>query len=264
VQPTPVQPTPVQPAPVQPAPVQPAPVQPAPARARPAPAQPERTASQPTVPQMSAVKSPVEVRAKAAAQAPALGLPPSGPQAGAAAPTTSRVIGRAITLTSEATADMLEEVFAITGELDATADRQKAMYRMLDLAMEKVGTDAGTVFAADINKRELEFAAVRGPKAREVARFRVAMGQGIVGFCCQENLGLAVSDATRDPRFHREISERIGYPTRSILCVPLRVEDRVVGALELINKRGSDQFSERDLGLANFLAQHLARCLEQP
>jgi hypothetical protein len=280
----------------------------APTAARPGSA---RFTSQPTIPQMSAVKRPDEVRAKAEAQAPGLGIEPAAPaeppkaataqpaaprpaaapkpaapkpatpkpaakktaapEAAAPAappaerastPSTSQVIGRSIVLTSEATADMLEEVFAITGTLDSSDDKRRAIYRMLDLAMEKVGTDAGTVFAADINKSELEFTAVRGPKAKEVARFKIQMGQGIVGFCCQENLGLAVSDAPRDPRFHREISERIGYPTRSILCVPLRVDERVVGALELINKRGSDQFSERDLGLANFIAQHLARCLE--
>jgi GAF domain-containing protein len=178
-------------------------------------------------------------------------------------PSTSRVIGRHLVITSEATADMLEEVFEITGQLGPGADRQKALYRMLDLAMEKVGTDAGTVFIADINKNELDFGAVRGPKAREVVKFKIKMGQGIVGFCCQANLGLAVSDATRDPRFYREVSERLGYPTRSILCVPLRVEERVVGALELINKKSTDTFSERDLGIANFIAQHLARYLAQ-
>ncbi|HOX46825.1 MAG TPA: GAF domain-containing protein [Myxococcota bacterium] len=258
----------------------------------PEPVAPARFTSQATIPQMSAVKRPDEVRAKAEAQAPGLGLAPAAPAeppkaeppkaaapkpavkkaaapkpappppAQVTTPSTSQVIGRAVVLTSEATADMLEEVFAITGALDSTEDKRRAVYRMLDLAMEKVGTDAGTVFAADINKSELEFAAVRGPKAKELTRFRVQMGQGIVGFCCQENLGLAVSDAALDPRFHREISERIGYPTRSILCVPLRIEERVVGALELINKRGTDQFSERDLGLANFIAQHLARFME--
>jgi GAF domain-containing protein len=114
------------------------------------------------------------------------------------------------------------------------------------------------VFLADINQHDLFFGAARGPKAGEVMMFRVQMGQGIVGFCAEEGVGLAVSDTTKDSRFYAAISEKIGYPTRSILCVPMQMEGRVVGALELINKKGSDVFSERDLNIANFIAHQLA------
>ena len=92
-------------------------------------------------------------------------------------------------------------------------------------------------------------------------KFRIKMGQGIVGFCAEEGVGLAVSDVTKDSRFHAAISEKIGYPTRSILCVPMQMEGRIVGALELINKKSSDVFSERYLNIANFVAHQLAEYL---
>lgn len=127
--------------------------------------------------------------------------------------------------------------------------------------MEKIGTDAGAVFLADINEDELYFGAARGPKADQVMDFRVKMGQGIVGFTSESGVGLAISDAQQDPRFYAAVSEKVGYPTRSILCVPLQADNQVFGALELINKIHNDTFTERDLGMANFIAQQLGRFL---
>lgn len=172
-------------------------------------------------------------------------------------------IGRNLEEDSEASADYLEEIFERSQGIAAHADRGKALYFMLDLAMDRIGSDAGSILLSDINQHDLFFGAARGPKAGEVMGFRVKMGQGIVGFCAEEAVGLAVSDATRDPRFYAAISENIGYPTRSILCVPMMDMGQVMGALELINKKDSDLFTERDLNVANFLAHQLAEHLQR-
>lgn len=175
---------------------------------------------------------------------------------------TSSGIGRAIDFTSEATADLLEDVFDLSQKVSDQSDRKRALYYILDLAMNTVGTDSGSVFLADINTNELEFGAARGPKADEVMGFKIKMGQGIVGFCAETAVGMAVSDTNRDPRFYKKISEKIGYATNSILCVPVQTDGQVFGALELINKKSESTFTQRDLGVANFLGQQLARHLK--
>lgn len=187
----------------------------------------------------------------------------SAARAPSAAPPGGVSIGRSLEEDSEATADYLEEVFERSQEIAAQPDRTRAMYFMLDLAMGKIGSDAGSVLLSDINEHDLFFGAARGPKAREVSSYRVKMGQGIVGFCAEEAVGLAVSDVNRDPRFYAAISEHIGYATRSILCVPMMNMGQVTGALELINKKGSDFFTERDLNVASFLAHQLAEHLQR-
>jgi len=176
-------------------------------------------------------------------------------------PAVQPPIGRAIDFTSEATADLLEEIFDDTTQVHDKGSREEALYFMLDLAMGKIKTESGSVLTADINAHDLRFEAARGPKAKEVMAFRVKVGQGLVGYCAAEAVSLAVSDVHTDPRFHAAISEKIGYPTRSILCAPMVVEGRVMGALELINRQGGDTFSERDLSIANFIARQLGEYL---
>jgi putative methionine-R-sulfoxide reductase with GAF domain len=190
-------------------------------------------------------------------------IPTTPPPAEDAKPAPDRKIGRETVVTSEATADFLEEVFELTQEVDGKSNKEEALYYMLDLAMDRVQTDSGSILLADINQYDLYFGAARGPKAEEVKSFRIKMGQGIAGFCADSGVGLAVSDVARDPRFYKAVSETIGYPTKSILCVPMVMEGQVVGVLELINRKENDTFSERDLNISNFIAHHLAEYLNR-
>jgi putative methionine-R-sulfoxide reductase with GAF domain len=215
----------------------------------------------PTAPPATPPAEPTPTAPPAAPAADAIPTAPPAPAPEVPYTTTESGIGRALDLTSEATADLLEEIFELTSSVEQKADRGDALYFMLDVAINTLGTDAGSVLLTDLSSDDLHFGAARGPKAQEVMQFTVRMGQGIVGFCAENAVGLAVSDAERDPRFYAAISEKIGYPTRSILCVPVQDEGEVVGALELINKKSSDTFNERDLGVASFIGQQLARYL---
>jgi sigma-B regulation protein RsbU (phosphoserine phosphatase) len=89
------------------------------------------------------------------------------------------------------------------------------------------------------------------------------MGVGIVGFCAQENVCLAVSDANKDRRFHKAISDAIGYETRSLLCAPIAREGTVLGAVEVLNKAGGAAFDPGDVAVLAYLASQAAAFLHR-
>jgi Nif-specific regulatory protein len=73
------------------------------------------------------------------------------------------------------------------------------------------------------------------------------MGEGIAGWVAENNTSLIVNDAQNDARFYPDIARKIGFPTSSILAVPMLVKDKLVGVIEIINKRGGKKFTEEDL-----------------
>lgn len=158
----------------------------------------------------------------------------------------------------ESNEDKLAEVFERVQDvyLEAT-DLTSASNFLLDLAMEVVSSDSGSIFISDISAHDLYFAAARGPKADEVMKFRVPMGVGIVGFSAMEGVSLAISDAHLDPRFYKKISESLGYETRSILCSPIQNEGRVFGAIELINRKGGARYTPAEVNLLNYIAHEM-------
>ena len=247
---------------------------PAPVAAKPSPGQPARAAAPAPRPQATP-------QAPAPARAPAPAAPARAPQRPAPSPRltpdsvaslveevtgpgepVANPIGR-ITR-AEPGSEVLADVFFRTAELNQKTNRDEGLRFILDLAMEKVRCDAGSVLLGRFQAGDLAFVVVRGPKAEEILRLRltVPFGKGLVGFSAQENVCLAVSDAQKDPRFYRAVSEAVGYATRSALCAPIVAGGRVHGALELLNK-GSGAFTAADLAVLSYLGSKAGEFLER-
>ena len=195
--------------------------------------------------------------------APGEGIVPSQETSlsGTTAPAAEEeMIGRQ--LSGEEFEDIMMDLFAKAQEVyQFSKDESKGLQFMLNLTMEKINAESGSIFLADINDKYLKFGAAKGPKAKEVMKFTVPMGKGIVGFCAKEGVALTISDVKLDPRFFAEISQKIGYDTKSILCCPIQVSGRVLGALELINKVGSNVFTEQEINIAEYLSHQTAEYL---
>lgn len=140
-------------------------------------------------------------------------------------------------------------------------DLQAAGKHVLELSMSWIPCESGSVLYTHINRRDLYFAAARGPKSKEVLSFRIPMGRGIVGFAAAEGTCLAVNDVKRDPRFFSRISEAIGHEAHNILAAPILDKGKVFGAIELINRKGEPSFSSEELRLLSFIGYRLARYL---
>ncbi|MFU8807243.1 MAG: GAF domain-containing protein, partial [Bradymonadaceae bacterium] len=155
---------------------------------------------------------------------------------------------------------LIEDVFLEVQEIhEGSMSMEEVINYIMDMAVDKAHAESGAVLFADVNGQELYFATARGPKADEVMSFRVPMGKGIVGFCAREGVSLAIGDANRDPRFYKQISESLGYETKALICAPIQHEGRVYGAIELINKKGHNQFSSDEMNALSYIGRQLAK-----
>jgi len=240
---TPVGPTPV----VAAAPPPPAPAPP-PAAVAPPPA--------PAAPSAAVAPPSPSPPAPAPVTPPAEAAPPAEPK-----PTPSRTIGRLMAAVKAE--DVLAELFLEVSDLGQIQDRKAGLGFLLDNAMRIIGCEAGSVFTADLGRQDLSFEVVRGPTADKLLALglKVPIGVGVVGFCAQENVCLAVSDVEKDSRFYRAVSEATGYQTRSLLCAPMARQGRVVGCLEVLNKKGGKPYDQKDMAVLSYLAAQAASFL---
>lgn len=170
-------------------------------------------------------------------------------------------IGRTAESVSES---ILEDIFLeIQSIHDNTMDMEQVVNFIMELAMSKVPAESGAILFADSDGRELYFATARGPKASEVMDFRVPMGKGIVGFCARQGVSIAISDAQRDERFYRNISDAIHYPTHSILCAPIQFEGRVYGCLELMNRNEDSSFTSNEVNAMTYIGRQFAEYINR-
>ncbi len=69
-------------------------------------------------------------------------------------------------------------------------------------------------------------------------------------------------DVSKETHFKRDIAEKIGFPTRNILCVPLKLHGVIIGALEVINKIGAPYFQPEDEEILAVIANQAAVAID--
>ncbi len=128
---------------------------------------------------------------------------------------------------------------------------------IVQTAAETVGAEAGSILLMDEDQK-LRFHSAYGTKASEVKPLVVKPGEGIAGWTAMTRRPALVNDVSNDSRFDSRFDESTGFTTRSALCVPLLIEHRVIGVLELVNKRNKTPFEEQDLNILFNLADQAA------
>jgi len=141
--------------------------------------------------------------------------------------------------------------FANTLNVDDTL--RSALCKITDY----LNAEGGAVFLMDEATQVITCVACYG--ATEITGLKLQYGQGIVGKSVATNKGALVRDVHNDPNFYAAVDDQTGFTTKSILCAPLSVKDRCVGAIELVNKKDpNDLFGETDLKVLQTLASSAA------
>lgn len=80
----------------------------------------------------------------------------------------------------------------------------------------------------------------------------VRRGEGLIGVVAETGLPLLIEDAERDPRLPRFVPEALRV--RSLLLLPMRFHQSVMGVLALVNRIDETPFIQADLNLLQGLA----------
>lgn len=92
----------------------------------------------------------------------------------------------------------------------------------------------------------------------------ISDSKGIVGECARQGVTINIPDAYADDRFDPTVDKKYNFRTHSIIAVPVKHKDsdQVIGVIQMMNKRDSDQhpaaFTQTDETLLNMLSHHVA------
>jgi len=138
------------------------------------------------------------------------------------------------------------------------SDVKELLNKIIESATRLMSAEASSLLLVNPENNKLYFEIALGVKGPEVQRFSLNMGEGIAGWVAANNRSLIVNDVHADGRFFSDISKQIGFPTRAIVAVPMRVKDRCVGVIEIINKAGGGSFTDEDLQWLEIFATQAA------
>ncbi len=118
---------------------------------------------------------------------------------------------------------------------------------IMHVTEDNLGGSASAVLLIDGDHQELRFEFVHGPIEKMLKGATIGMETGLEGWVTQHGKPLVVNDVSEDGRFCKELDEITGFVTRSVICVPLFSQRRIVGVMDVINKSDGRGFNEQDL-----------------
>jgi len=141
----------------------------------------------------------------------------------------------------------------------STFDINQVLHYTMDMIRTLMNVEAGSLALVKGNK--LEFAVSFEINLPQLKKIRVAMGQGISGAVASRGEPIIENDAPNSSKFYSEIDDVTGFSTKSVLCVPMISQGRVIGVIEVLNKREGD-FTDGDMDLLQSIATSVSIAME--
>lgn len=146
--------------------------------------------------------------------------------------------------------------------LNSTLDHLEIRRRAMESAIRLMKAEAGSLLLLDEQKDQLFFEVALGHREQDIKKIPLPIGEGIAGWVAQSGKPLIVNSAQKDPRFFKEVDERTDFHTRNLICVPIKIKEKIIGVLEAINRKGKGGFNRGDLPLLTSLADQVAIALD--
>lgn len=153
-------------------------------------------------------------------------------------------------------------LYEVSQALSSTMDSQMLLELIMNKTKAVLSAEASSLMLMAEDGTELSFVVAQGSAGAAVKQFRIKVGQGISGWVAQTGQELLIPDAYGDSRFNPEYDRKSGFKTRNIMCVPMKIGDRVVGVLQLINRRNGGDFVQEDIEMLKAIAGQAAIAVE--
>lgn len=166
------------------------------------------------------------------------------------------------TLSSEIQVAWLEMILEVSRKLHATLELAPLLRFIVEEAVELTDTEVAAVLLLDKSTGELYLEAVTGELVRPLQRRLIPLEGSIAGWTIRTGEFLVVDNLLEDARRFSEIDRLPQFEAHSILGVPLKFKEKVLGVLEVYNKRHRAGFTTDDIRLLNTLAGQAAVAIQ--
>ncbi len=148
------------------------------------------------------------------------------------------------------------------GVLGAEESYRALLGSIVETARAIFSAQAASIFLLDEETDELVFEAVAGEGEDDLVGMRLPSGTGIAGWVVSSRQPLVIEDVSTDPRFGREVAEATGYMPKGLMAVPLLLEERSLGVLEVLDRPQRSRFSLAEMELLGLFAGQAAIALD--
>jgi len=153
----------------------------------------------------------------------------------------------------------LKPVLEVIKKINTELNLRKLITMILDTAIEFCNAQRGTIVVFEGEKFKIELS--RDRQKRELKRLEMGVSRTVLKLVRDSGKRVIAEDARQDPTL-KIIDSVQDQSLLSILCVPLRVKMRLIGAVYLDNSQVVGAFGPREIEIAEILTDHAAVAID--
>ena len=142
-------------------------------------------------------------------------------------------------------------------ELYSEIDLSSLLNKIAVKARYFLNCEESSIFLYNALKEELYFEIATGEKQEELKKIVLKKGEGIVGWVAEHEECLIINDCSADPRFTSKTDLKTNFKTHSIVGVPVRQDNKLLGVLEAINKIDG-KFENNDREMLEYISRFVS------
>jgi len=123
----------------------------------------------------------------------------------------------------------------VSRTLNSTLDPDQVFVAILEAMRDLMGVSACSIWLIDPATGEMVCQQAAGAQSKVVRGWRLAPGEGIAGWVARHGESVIVPDTREDERHCKSVGQQIGLEIRSLLSIPLKVRQDVIGVLEAVD-----------------------------
>ena len=150
----------------------------------------------------------------------------------------------------------------IAQSLTSELNLEPLLKNILRSSIEVMDASAGSLLLIDPATDDLVFEVIEGGGGEALQGQRMAKDKGIAGWVVTNRRPLIVNDVDNYERHYKGIETATDFKTASLICVPLMAKGKVIGALEVLNKRSGENFNDDNLDILTTFAAQSATAIE--
>jgi len=159
------------------------------------------------------------------------------------------------------TLDSYLRVIEISRDLASTLDLDTLLEDIVHAAADITHAEAASILLYDDTARQLYFQIATNIDEPTMRGLVVPLESSIAGWIVLNRKSVRNDDAHKDERFFKGVEQTIGQSTKSLLGIPLVTKNKVVGVLEVVNKKRG-KFTDSDESMLTVLGAQAAVAIE--
>ncbi|HLF74254.1 MAG TPA: ATP-binding protein [Anaerolineales bacterium] len=159
------------------------------------------------------------------------------------------------------TLDSYLRLIEISRDLASTLALDTLLYDIVRASADITYAEAASIMLYDDTARQLYFQVATNIDEPTMRGLIVPLEKSFAGWIVTNRKSLRIEDAHKDERYFSDIEQTIGYSTRSLLGIPLITKNKVVGVLEVVNKKRG-RFTDPDESMLTVLGAQAAVAIE--